>query len=266
MHAVRTRSTDVRTLRTPAPRSHKWQNGAVLVIGGSHRYHGALMLAAQTASAFVDMVHIASPEDYGYLLPKLRKQSMTFIPVFRKELGTYIGHVDAVLMGPGLEVNPANRKLVNQLLQKFPEKRFVLDAGAFRMANLKYVGLHCICTPNAREFTDVFDRQLTAANVRRVAKTYQTNILAKSAVSYIATPTTFAENHAGHPGLTKGGTGDILAALVTSFYTKNDAFLSMKAASFLLGTTAEQLAKRRSYAYSAEDLLKAVPEVFGHFR
>lgn len=224
------------------------------------------MLAAQTASAFVDMVHIASPEDYGYLLPKLRKQSMTFIPVFRKELGTYIGHVDAVLMGPGLEVNPANRKLVNQLLQKFPEKRFILDAGAFRMANLKHIGPHCICTPNAREFTDVFDLQLTAANVRRVAKTYQTNILAKSAVSYIATPKTFAENHAGHPGLTKGGTGDILAALVTSFYTKNDAFLSMKAASFLLGTTAERLAKRRSYAYSAEDLLKAVPEVFGQFR
>jgi NAD(P)H-hydrate epimerase len=266
MHKVRTSPKDVRAIVSPKPNSHKWQNGSVLIIGGSHRYHGALMFAARTASAFVDMVHIASPENYGYLLPKLRQQSMTFIPVFRKELGTYIGHVDVVLMGPGLEVNPANRKLINQLLRKYPEKRFVLDAGAFRMANLKYVGPHCICTPNAREFVDIFGTKLTSVNVRALVKKFHTNILAKSAISFIAAQTQFAENHAGHPGLTKGGTGDVLAGLVASFFTKNDAFVSMKAASLLLGKTAEKLAKQRSYAYSAEDLLGVVPEVFGRLR
>lgn len=261
-----TSSLDVSTLQAPAPHSHKWQNGSVLIIGGSHRYHGALMLAARTASAFVDMVHIASPEDYGYLLPKLRQQSMTFIPVFRKELGTYIGHVDVVLMGPGLEVNSANRKLINQLLRKYPKKRFVMDAGAFRMTNLKNVGSHCICTPNAREFKDVFGLKPTLVNVRTLAKKFKTNILAKSAVSFISTQTKFAENRSGHAGLTKGGTGDVLAGLVASFFTKNEAFVSMKAASFLLGKTSERLAKKQSYAYSAEDVLKAVPEVFGKIR
>jgi hydroxyethylthiazole kinase-like uncharacterized protein yjeF len=263
MHIARTSLKDVRALAVPKPNSHKWQNGSVLVIGGSHRYHGAPMLAVLAASKFVDIVHFSSPENYKYLLPKMRQKVFTFIPVFSRELATYINHVDVVLIGPGLEVNAKNRALVNRLLKQFPQKRFVLDAGAIRMAQHKLLSVQCILTPNLRELRDVFAIRRTSAEVRALAKKFGTNILAKGPVSCIATPTQYAENHTGNAGLTKGGTGDVLAGLVASFFTKNDAFVSMKAASFLLGKAADVHAKHHSQAFSAEDLLQVIPKVFG---
>ncbi len=261
-----TSAQDVRQIQAPTRFSHKWNNGAVLVMGGSHRYHGAPLLAMQTAARFVDMVHFASPENFRNILPRMRGKLMEFIPVFSKELAAYIGHSDVVLMGPGLEVNQKNKRVVNRLLRQFPNKRFILDAGALRLADKRAFQPQHIVTPNPREFLDVFGLLRTPASVRAVAKKFKITVIAKGAKSFIATPSQFAENTIGHPGLTKGGTGDVLAGLIAAFYTKNDAWLSCKAAAYLVGKTSTILARKQSFAYSASDLLEKIPENFGALR
>lgn len=260
---MKTTKKDIKKLKKLKANSHKWQNGSILVIGGSHRYHGAPLLALKVAARFVDIVHFASPADHKLLMPKLRKQLSEFIPVFAPELHDYITHVDVVLIGPGLEVNKKNTSLINTLIKKFPEKKFVLDAGAIRMVNLTLLHKQHIVSPNKKEFLEVFKVMRTRTTTKKIAKRYGATILAKSNITYIATPTQYAENHTGNAGLTKGGTGDILAGLVAAFFTKNDAFTSAKAASFLLGVTADELARKRSYAYSATDILDHIPLVFG---
>ena len=68
--------------------------------------------------------------------------------------------------------------------------------------------------------------------------------------------------HGGNAGLTKGGTGDILAGLVAGMSAKSDPFSSAVAASLLLKKTAEQLFDTMGYWYTAKDLLSLFPSVF----
>jgi len=253
---------DTQSLSTPKPTSHKWQNGSVLVIGGSHRYHGAPLLAVSAAARFVDIVHFACDENYKKILPRMRGKLFEFIPVFSRELKTYVNHVDVVLLGPGLELHAKNQKLVRSIQKQFPKKRLILDAGAFRLADLNALHNRCIVSPNQKEFLDIFGATRSPKLVKKYAKKFRCTILAKGPISYIASPTAYAENHTGNQGLTKGGTGDVLAGLLAAFFTKNNPFLSAKAASFLLGKTAEQLWESRGYAFSATDLLQDIPLVF----
>lgn len=266
MKILHTSPKDVRRIIGPARFSHKWQNGAIMVIGGSHRYHGAPLLAMQTAARFVDMVHFACEENYRAILPHMRGKLLEFIPVFSSELSEYIGHTDVVLMGPGLALDPRNKRLVNHLIKKFPEKKFVIDAGALRLLDKRLLSSKHIVTPNPQEFKHVFGHVRTPAAVRGVAKKYGATILAKGPISYIASKTAYAENHTGNPGLTKGGTGDVLAGLIAAFFAKNDPLTSCKAAGFLIGKTAEALAKKRSFAYSASDLQDGIFTTFGTLR
>ena len=45
--------------------------------------------------------------------------------------------------------------------------------------------------------------------------------------------------------MTKGGTGDVLAGLVASLFSKNEAFLSAVAASYINKTAGEELFKTK---------------------
>lgn len=258
-----TSRSDLRSLIRPHVQSHKWQNGSVLVIGGSHRYHGAPLLAVSAAARFVDIVHFACEENYKNILPRMRGKLFEFIPVFSRELPTYIHHVDVVLMGPGLELNDRNKNLVRSIQKRFPHKRMVIDAGAFRLADLKLINENSILTPNKNEYMDVFHSTQTPTNVARLSRSLHCTIVAKGPKTYIAHNGVCATNNTGNAGLTKGGTGDILAGLTAAFFCKNDAFKSAKAASFLLGKTAETLWKKRSFAFSASDVLAGIPEIFG---
>jgi len=260
---TKTSRADIRSLKKPKRNSHKWQNGSVVVVGGSHRYHGAPLLAVSTAARFVDIVHFACEENYKKILPHMREKLFEFIPVFSRELFTYINHVDSVLMGPGLELNAKNKKLIRSIQKHFPNKRMVFDAGAFRLADMKLMNKHCILTPNKKEFQDVFKKKQTATNVLQLAKSLHCTIVAKGPQTIIAHPQDAVLNTSGNAGLTKGGTGDILAGLIAAFFTKNDSFVSAKAASFLLGKTAERLWQKRSYAFSASDILAEIPTTFG---
>lgn len=261
-----TSAKDVRSLKTPKPKSHKWQNGSILVIGGSHRYHGAPLFTIHTAARFVDIVHFASPENYQQLLPDLRKKIFEFIPVFDKELPTYVGHVDVVAAGPGFEVTKRNALLLKRLMKQFPNKKFVFDAGAIRMIPLHMLSENHIVTPNQKEFVDIFGKKPSPASTIEMANKFNTTILAKGPVSFIASGKKFAKNRTGNAGLTKGGTGDILAGLVASFFTKNDPFLSSKAAAFLLGKTGDELHGERNFAYSASDVMARVPIIFNRYK
>ena len=58
-----------------------------------------------------------------------------------------------------------------------------------------------------------------------MAKKYHCNIVLKGHIDIIARPDgTISLNKTGNAGMTKGGTGDVLAGLVAALACKNDAF------------------------------------------
>lgn len=65
----------------------------------------------------------------------------------------------------------------------------------------------------------------------------------------------------GHPGMTKGGTGDALAGLVAGLYTQNDAMTSAVVASYINKKSGEALAKNVGPFFNTSDLVQKIPEI-----
>ncbi|MFH0923031.1 MAG: NAD(P)H-hydrate dehydratase, partial [Candidatus Micrarchaeota archaeon] len=126
-------------LYKPAPYSHKGQNGILCVISGSEKYHGAPLLAIKAASRFVDLIYFHSPAKLNEkILLSMKSKSNCFITIPQAELFKTMERGDCVLIGNGLELNVANKRLVNDVLKRFAKtKKIILDAGALRMADKK---------------------------------------------------------------------------------------------------------------------------------
>ena len=65
----------------------------------------------------------------------------------------------------------------------------------------------------------------------------------------------------GNAGMTKGGTGDVLAGLVAALATKNDLWLSAIAGSYINKKAGESLYKRVGLYFNATDLVHEIPMV-----
>lgn len=245
-------------LTKPNPDSHKGDNGRILVIAGSDKYHGALLLAIQAASRLVDMVYVHSVDQNLRLIEKLKSEVAVFISVDKGELLETIDLVDVILIGPGLEESRENKKLVEKLLKKYPEKKTIIDATAFWHLDPLWLHPNCIVTPHTREFENTFKCAPTPENVLKMAKYYQCVVVLKGKYDYVSDGKAVYENRIGNVGMTKGGTGDVLAGLIGGFVAKNDPLTSALAGVYLNGLAGDKLFEKFGTFYNAEDLVKQV--------
>jgi len=253
--------------KLPQLNSHKGQNGKVLIIGGSSLFHAASLWAAEVASHFVDMVHYSSTVENEKIFHELKKVFRNGIIVPQRELEHYITEDDVVLMGPGMMRDSKEGKytyeLTKKLIGKFPEKKFVFDAGSLQTMEkewLKNLRTRAILTPHRKEFERLFGLPANEKNVEEMAKKYGTVILLKAIVDIISDGEKTYVIEGGNAGLTKGGTGDVLAGLAASFYAKNDCLNSAIFASILLKTTADRLFETKGYWYNVSDIINRLPE------
>jgi len=100
------------------------------------------------------------------------------------------------------------------------------------------------------------------AYIRAFAKKYKCVIVFKGPTSIAASPKEAYKIEGGNAGLTKGGTGDVLAGLTTALFAQNDALLAVSAASFAQKKAAEELALDVGNYYNADDLANQIPYTF----
>ncbi len=279
----------LKSLHQPDAASSKSQNGQVTIIGGSDLFHGAPLLALKTISRFSDMVFFASPEpSIGEIALKLKSQLSSFIWIPLDEVGEYIKKSDSILIGPGLkryhkETDPVHSSpydkdgtntkfLTEKLLREFPEKQWVIDAGSLQVANVKLIPQNAILTPNQKEFTLLFRENLTDQTPEQIitplaalAQKYHCIIVYKTPTAIITDGESVYLAQNGNPGLTKGGTGDILASLAAAFAAKNPPLLSAAAATFILKAAADDLFQKVGTNYNADDLAGQIPSTLHHF-
>ena len=275
----------------PSDKSHKGQNGKALIIGGSTLFHAASLWAAEVASHFLDMVHYSSTEENLEIFSKLKTIFRNGIVVHKKDILEYVKEDDAILIGPGMvrsesafqnesdfnniialtDESSYSFAITQYLIEHFPEKKFVFDAGALQMMDkelLKQLHQKAIITPHQGEFERLFGRDVTSLSleektevIKEYAKEYNCVILLKAIVDIISDGSETVIIEGGNQGLTKGGSGDILAGLTTSLYTKNDAFTSAVVASFLVKGAADELKIEKGYWYNMINLIEKIPEV-----
>ncbi|OGH17655.1 MAG: hypothetical protein A2868_01385 [Candidatus Levybacteria bacterium RIFCSPHIGHO2_01_FULL_40_15b] len=94
-----------------------------------------------------------------------------------------------------------------------------------------------------------------------MAKEFGIVILVKGEYDVVSSPTESVRISGGNPGMTKGGTGDVLAGLVAALYCKNGAFLSAAAGSYINKKAGDSLFKKVGYYFNASDLAAEIPIV-----
>lgn len=250
----------VKLLAKPKPFSHKGDNGRLLIIGGSKRFHGAPLLAAKIASKIVDLVFFYSTLDNQKLLQKMKEGLAEFINVSPNELDSYADEADCVLIGPGLGYdNPETKEITNHLLKKFNDTKFLIDADSLKVVDSALFNKNVVVTPHVKEFEILFKVKPTLENVQKMAKKYEIVILLKGKTDIICSPDSCKINETGNAGMTKGGTGDVLAGLTAALMCKNDNFLAACAGAYLNGLAGDRLKEKKGFWYSASELIKEIP-------
>ncbi len=245
-----------------APDSHKGQNGRLLVIAGSEKFHGAFLLSLQGASRIVDMVYVHSVAQNLSLIDTLRKDLATFIPIEKKELEQTIGLVDAIVVGPGMEESEETFSLVKYLLTKRKDKKIIIDATALWHVDPRLLHQNCIVTPHSREFEQVFQCEANAENALLMSKKFGCIVVLTGQHDYVSNGDDLWENNTGNVGMTKGGTGDVLVGLIGALATTNNLLDAALAGVHLNGLAGDALYKRFGTFYNAEDLATSVGQVW----
>jgi len=261
--------------------SHKGTFGKVLIIGGSVGYSGAPVLAAKSAQkGGAGLVFVGVPEKIYQIAAQKLDEPMPF-PLSCDEDGKLnfaafteikkrLEGMSALLVGPGLGRSDETRKLVLELLLK-SKLPIVLDAdgiNAFEenIDDLSGNGRVLVLTPHEGEFKrlggDVSENRLMAA--RSFAKEHECVLVLKGHRTITAFPDgDLFINTAGNSGMAKGGSGDVLAGLITSFIAqKMDLKTAVSAAVYICSAAADILAERLTeYCLLPSDIIKTIPEV-----
>jgi hydroxyethylthiazole kinase-like uncharacterized protein yjeF len=267
-------------LHLPAADSHKGQNGKLLIIGGSQLFHAASKWSLDIASKCVDMVFYASVPENNELIRQAKGEFWNGIVVERTSLESYLQEADVILIGPGMTRGeysthiPANSEevdwqndtagITNFLLSQYGEKKWVIDAGALQMVVPSLLKNTHIVTPHAQELEGLRQRANLSQDLglSEVSEALNgTTILLKGPTDQIATAKELWEVADGHPGMTKGGTGDVLAGLVAGLYTHGPAVAAAVLASKANKLAGEALAARVDSFFNASDLVEELPKV-----
>ncbi len=273
---------DLKKLWVPKVNSSGEENGQVTIIGGSSLFHGAPILAIKAASRVTDMVFFSSPEkQLEQISAKAALSSFIWVPW--DEIEEYIKKSDAVLIGPGMmryhkensksEILNSNKEIFDEkgtetrsvtkyLLQKYPDKQWVIDGGSLQVMEPEWIPKGAILTPNKKEYEILFSTKFEILRAKEIAKKHSCIICYKGQVSYVTDGETTYEVEGGNAGLTKGGTGDSLAGLTVALAAKNPPILAAAAASWVVKKTAEKLFEKVNYRFNADDLAGKIWEEF----
>ncbi|MFA5136328.1 MAG: NAD(P)H-hydrate dehydratase [Patescibacteria group bacterium] len=278
-------------LQMPRVDSHKGQNGKVMIIGGSSLFHSAIIWAADVASYFVDMVHIASTKENNCIIKSIKTKWRNGIVISQKDISSYIEEDDVVMIGSGMMRGDKRRDMLNEpatltdvlkikddsqktywltklLLHTHHDKKWVIDAGSLQVMEkdwLKKLDKPAVITPHAKEFQMLFGIEIQSLTeskkieiVQDTAKRFNSIILLKSVYDIVSDGDSTVVIRGGNAGLTKGGTGDVLAGTLASLYATNEPLLSSVIASYLLKKTADVLYKEKGYWFNNQDIIPRI--------
>ncbi|MBI2665369.1 NAD(P)H-hydrate dehydratase [Candidatus Woesearchaeota archaeon] len=265
--------------------SHKGENGYALIIGGSEEYVGAIVLAGLAAlRAGCDSVTIASPEKVAWAVHKFTPDLISykikggsFNIKNAKEMVKLADRFDAILIGNG--ITRKADKFSNYFIKK-SQKLKVIDADALKSLSFKDFS-NAILTPHEAELEMMLINsnkefllpKLKTANAKEKAEILQGNLryflqnnnvlLIKGPTDIIISQNKIAFNRTGNQGMTKAGTGDILAGLAVGFLAKTqDMFKSAVAAAYINGFIGDiLLKKKRGYSFIASDILEDLEKI-----
>lgn len=263
-------------------KSRKGDNGTVLVVGGSYIYHGAPILSSIAAlRCGTDLVYTCVPK-INVSATRSVSPNLIVLPLVdqkltrgaaNKLLGALPHNLDSATIGMGLAIQEKNAllHLVKSLLSQ--DVRLSLDASALIPDILPLLAnKNVVVTPHAGEFRRLFGESPSNTKKERIktvenyAKKFGITVLLKGAMDVISNGSTTYLYEKKIPGMTVGGTGDVLSGLVAGLLSKNRNTLeSAAAATFINGLAGKATQKKLGLHMTSMDLLEELPTVMKPF-
>lgn len=199
--------------------------------------------------------------------------------------------------------------ITNYLIAKYPEKKWVIDAGALQMVEPALINQHMIITPHEKELETLFSNlgrwvnqddngedvlvgktryiggykqyfdglHFLAENNDEIDKEFQkenrqdviemskqlenATVLLKGKVDKVIDSHHVELIHGGNPGMTKGGTGDVLAGLIAGLYAwTNNPFAAAVVGSLVNKRAGDDLYATTGTFFNSTDLANQIPK------
>jgi len=220
-------ATSLTALRKPRrARSDKRHHGRLLIVGGSERMPGAVLM--NTASALrsgAALVTTCLPESVRTKAAVAYPEAMwrgllagkdgTLSIANLKELRPLLADKDAILLGSGMGEKAAG---LIRVVAAAVTGALVLDADALRptvIAATKKVSV-LVLLPHAGEFKRLSGRPASVETARAYARRTKSIVVLKGPLTCVTDGLRVLHVPFGGPVLARGGSGDLLAGIVTS--------------------------------------------------
>lgn len=272
------------------PVSNKGTYGHALCVCGSMRMTGAAYLSVMGAlRSGVGLVTAAFPQTaYAGIAPKLTEPLL--LPLEPNFDGTFAfsamadiieasKRASAVLVGCGIGFNKDTTTLVQNLIKeiKIP---MIIDADGINALStnidiLKEAQAPIILTPHPGEMSRLCGKSVAeiianpVKTAEEFASKYGVTVVLKTANTVVCNPKASGIyiNTTGNSGLSKGGSGDLLAGIMVSFAAQGMLpFDAAVCAVFLHGLAADAVARNSSMTgMLPSDVMNYLPELFSKF-
>ncbi|MCL9817177.1 NAD(P)H-hydrate dehydratase [Natronocalculus amylovorans] len=254
-----------------ASESHKGDHGTVAVIGGGP-YTGAPTLTARAAlRSGTDLVRVVVPEVIAREVQGFSENLIVrsyagdrLTPEQLESVMPIAADNDVVVLGPGLGDHPETIEAVGQFLQSYDGKA-VIDADALSVVPDVDTNATLICTPHQGELkkmggkTDIAWRERKAL-VESFAGQIEQTVLVKGAYDIVTDGKETRVNRTGNPGMTVGGTGDVLAGVTGSLFATSPPLTAASVGAYLTGTAGDIAFEQSGNGLMATDLIDLLPE------
>lgn len=256
--------------------SHKGHFGHAVLSGGSEGMMGAMIMAATACLKSGAGLHTLLVPEWGR--PILQTRIPEAMCYTQQQMATqhafYTGKT-AVGVGMGWVGDEYHAKLLQWLISNVTAP-LLIDATALNLLskNPEWLALRppnaaTVLTPHTGEFVRLTGPSANSVEqlekAKRFASDYGVFIILKGAYTRLITPGGLVYfNSTGNPGMAKGGSGDVLAGLITGLLAKGLApAMACLLGVYLHGAAGDIAAKDKSQTgMTAMDIAQALPEAW----
>jgi NAD(P)H-hydrate epimerase len=226
--------------------SHKGDYGHALLITGDIGSMGASVISGKAClRSGVGLLSINCPKEERAILQTSIPEAMV---VFREEKKIDFSKYSAIGIGSGMGVNDESKELIHTVLTQ-SQKPILVDADAITLLSqnkelINILPKNTVITPHPKEFDRLFGEhenlEKRIETSLKKAKELQIIIVLKGHETYIISKDEMVKNTTGNAGLAKGGSGDALTGIITSFLAQNyEPFIAAKIGVFIHGLSAD---------------------------
>jgi NAD(P)H-hydrate epimerase len=226
--------------------SHKGLFGHALIFAGSKGRVGAAVISAKAClRSGVGLLTINVPEEERSILQVSLPEAMI---QFREDESIDFSIFSSITVGPAFGIDEVSVQLFKKIIFKISQP-IVFDADALSILSkaneiLNQLPVNSILTPHAKEFDRLFGVHLTKEEriQKAIFKAKELNciIVLKGNKTLITNGEKSLLNTTGNSGLAKGGSGDALTGIITSFLAqKYEPFIAAQLGVFIHGLAAD---------------------------